>query len=59
MNNYARMGGRKKGKVEDGSQIAEYLKADKGFMDGIRKGVTACKEGRVRPWSEIKRGLNL
>ena len=34
--------------------IVEYIKADKDFMEGIRKGVKACKEGRVRRWAEIK-----
>ena len=39
--------------------IAEYIKADKDFIGGIRKGVKACKEGKVRPWVEIKEELGL
>ena len=56
MTNYVRMGGRKLGKAEK-SQLVAILKADKEFMDGIRRGVKDCKEGRR--WSEIKRELNL
>lgn len=44
----------KRGGVSLNDHIAEYIKADKEFMDGMRKGVKACKEGRVRLWSEIK-----
>ena len=39
--------------------IAIYMRADRDFVDGIRKGVKDCKEGRVRPWSEIKKEMNL
>ena len=52
----------KEGKREEVSlndHIAEYIKADIDFMDGMRKGVKACKEGRVRLWSEIKRESGL
>jgi hypothetical protein len=35
------------------------MRADRDFVDGIRKGVKDCKEGRVRPWSEIKKEMNL
>jgi len=39
--------------------LANYIKADRHFMDGIHRGVIACKEGRIRPWSEIKRELGI
>jgi len=39
--------------------IAEYIKADEEFIEGIRKGVQACKEGKVRRWIEIKKELEL
>ena len=39
--------------------LLDAVKTDKEFMDGIRKGAKACKEGRVRLWSEIKKELNL
>lgn len=28
-------------------------------LEGIKKGVQAFREGRIRPWSEIKAELNL
>ena len=49
----------RKGHVSLNDHIAEYVKADKEFMDGIRKGVRACCEGRVRPWAEVKKELGL
>ncbi len=39
--------------------IAEYMKADKEFIDGIRRGVRACCEGKIRRWTEIKKELRL
>jgi len=48
-----------KADVSLNDHIAEYIKADKEFMGGMRKGVRACKEGRVRPWSEIKEEAGL
>lgn len=39
--------------------IVDHIKADREFMDGMRKGVKACKEGRVRLWSEIKKESGL
>ena len=29
------------------------------FLDGIKKGVADVKEGKMRPWSEIKKELGL
>ena len=37
--------------------LANYIKGDRHFIDGIRRGVTACREGRMKPWSEIKKEL--
>lgn len=39
--------------------LAEYIKADTDFMDGIRRGVADCKEGRVTPWVEVKKELGI
>ena len=41
------------------NHLALFVRADKEFMDGIKNGVKACKEGRVQPWSEVKRELGL
>jgi hypothetical protein len=49
----------RKGQVSLNDHIAEYVKADKEFISGIRKGVRACKEGKVRRWVEVKRELGL
>ncbi len=52
----------KEGKREEVSlndHIADYIKADEEFMDGMRRGVKACEEGRVRLWSEIKKESGL
>jgi len=49
----------RKNHISLNDHIVEYMKADKEFMDGIRKGVRACCEGKVRPWSEVKRELGL
>ena len=29
------------------------------FIEGIKKGVRASKEGKIRPWSEIKKELGI
>lgn len=39
--------------------LADYIKADHDFVDGIRRGVIACKEGRMRPWTAIKKELGI
>jgi len=49
----------RKGNVSLNDHIAEYVKADEEFIGGIRKGVRACKEGRIRRWTEIKREMGL
>jgi len=52
----------KEGKREEVSlndHIADYIKADQEFMDGIRRGAKACREGRVQLWSEVKKELNI
>ena len=43
----------RKNHVSLNDHIAEYIKADKEFMDGIRRGVKDCKAGRVQLWSEV------
>ncbi|MDP2718960.1 MAG: hypothetical protein Q8P44_03900 [Dehalococcoidia bacterium] len=37
--------------------VAEYIKADKPFMAGVRKGLR--HKTTARPWSEIKKELKL
>ena len=49
----------RKGHISLNDHIAEYMRADKEFMDGIRKGVRACCEGKVRPWVDVKKELRL
>lgn len=49
----------RKGHVSLNDHIAEYIKADQEFMDGIRRGVKDCIEGRVQLWSEVKKELNI
>jgi len=39
--------------------LANHIKSDSDFMDGIRRGLKDCKEGRVRPWSQIKKELGI
>lgn len=39
--------------------ISDYVRADVEFIQGIKKGVRACCEGRVRPWNDIKKELRL
>lgn len=47
------------GRVSLNDHIAEYIKADQEFMEGIRKGAKDCKAGRVQLWSEVKKELNI
>jgi hypothetical protein len=49
----------KRNNVSLNDHIAEYIKADKEFIDGIRRGVHACCGGKIRRWVEIKRELKL
>lgn len=37
--------------------LANYVKSDDEFMEGIMRGVRDCKEGRIRPWSEVKKRI--
>ncbi len=37
--------------------VATWVKAQPEMMAGIREGVAAMKEGRVRPWEEVEREL--
>ena len=45
--------------VPFGEYIARYLRDDEEFMAGVRRGLAAYREGKFRPWSEIKRELGL
>lgn len=40
-------------------RLVDYIKSDVLFMEGIKRGVAAWKEGKVRRWSDIKRELRL
>lgn len=35
-----------------------YVKANKDLMLAIHRGLSDIREGRVRPWSEIKKELH-
>ena len=42
-----------------GEYINHYFRDNGDIMGGIREGLADIKAGRVRPWSEIKKELNL
>lgn len=39
--------------------LADHICSDSDFVDGIRRGVRDCKEGRLRPWSQIKEEVGI
>lgn len=39
--------------------LLEYIKASDDFMDGVRRGLSDRKHGRVQPWLEVQRELGL
>ena len=39
--------------------MAIYIRHDAEFMAGIRRGLKELKEGKIRPWEEIRRELGL
>ena len=39
--------------------LADYIKSDSDFVDGIRRGLRDCKEGRLKPWPQIKKELGI
>ncbi len=41
------------------NQLASFMKSDRNFIDGIKRGVKDCKEGRVQLWEEVKKELNI
>ena len=41
------------------THLADYMKSDVSFMEGVRLGIDACKAGKVRPWPDIKKELGL
>ena len=44
---------------EEQLRIVEHMKADKDFMDGVRRGMADMKAGRVKPWSQVKKELGI
>lgn len=40
-------------------RIRRAVLADEEFMAGVREGLKACTEGRMIPWSEVKKELGL
>ncbi len=40
-------------------QPADVLKADKEFIDEVKRGVADCKAGRMRPWDKVQRELGM
>ena len=49
----------RKNKTTLNNHLATFIKSDRKFMDGIKRGVKDCKEGRVQLWSEVKEELNI
>ena len=45
--------------AERKEQTALRMKADRNFMEGIKRGVKDCKEGRVQPWDEVREELGI
>lgn len=45
--------------VPFGEYMARYLRDDDDFMAGVRRGLKAVREGKVRPWAEIRKELGL
>ena len=41
------------------NHLASFMKADRDFVEGIKRGVKDCKEGRVQLWEEVKKELNI
>ena len=39
--------------------LSGYIKSDDNFMDGIRAGVRDCKEGKLKPWAQVKKELRI
>jgi len=39
--------------------LAVYIRHDTEFMAGIRRGLKDLKEGKIQPWSEIRKELGL
>ena len=39
--------------------VVEYLRNDAEFLAGTQRGLQALKEGRYRPWADVKRELGL
>ncbi len=50
---------KERGGVTLNNHIADYLKADREFINGIKKGVVACKSGDYKLWDEVKRELQI
>ena len=39
--------------------VADYMMVNKDLISGIREGMKARREGRIRDWKDIKRELNI
>lgn len=39
--------------------VVAQLKASPDFLEGIRAGVAALREGRITPWEEVERELGI
>jgi predicted transcriptional regulator len=44
---------------EQQESIREAVRNDPEFMAGVREGLKARAEGRVTPWSEVKKELDI
>ena len=39
--------------------VSSYIRGSHDFMGGIRRGLADCREGRIKPWSKIKKELGI
>lgn len=44
---------------EDLIDLGILLKVDRVFMEGIRRGLIARREGRMVPWNQVKAELGI
>ncbi len=38
-------------------QLVEWIKAEPGFMEGIRAGVASLRKGKITLWEDVEREL--
>ncbi len=48
-----------KSKISLNDHITNYVKDDREFMEGVKRGVADCRAGRKQLWSDVKRELHI